>query len=185
MKDAKKVIGVALKEVGYLEKETNARLDHITANAGDENFTKYARDLDAVGFYNGAKNGYAWCDVFVDWCFVQVFGAEEALRITFQPRLRFLNRGAGCRYSRGYYEIRGRLFDHPEKGDQIFFWNAEKTRVCHTGLVWDVDDTYVHTVEGNTSGEEGVVDNGGSVNQKKYLLTDERIAGYGRPLYEE
>ena len=69
------VIKIALDEVGYLEKESNKSLDSNTANAGDENYTKYARDLDKISdFYNGKKNGYAWCDVFVDWCFVQAFG---------------------------------------------------------------------------------------------------------------
>ena len=185
MKAAEKVIAIALAEVGYLEKETNAWLEHSTANAGDENFTKYARDLDAIGFYNGAKNGYAWCDVFVDWCFVQAFGEEKALEMTFQPKLSFFNRGAGCRYSRRYYESRGRLFDSPQKGDQIFFWNEERTAACHTGLVYDADETWVYTVEGNTSVQAGVVANGGGVRTKKYPLADERIAGYGRPDYEE
>jgi len=53
----------------------------------------------------------------------------------------------------------------------------------HTGLVVAVDKTYVYTIEGNTSADSGVVSNGGSVNDKKYKLTYERIAGYGRPDY--
>ena len=95
MTEAEKVLAIALGEVGYLEKETNTSLDHATANAGDENYTKYARDLDAIHFYNGRKNGHAWCDVFVDWCFVQVFGEEGAKERTFQPRIFLFNKGAG------------------------------------------------------------------------------------------
>ena len=53
----------------------------------------------------------------------------------------------------------------------------------HTGLVVAVDSTYVYTMEGNTSADSGVVWNGGSVNDKKYRLNYERIAGYGRPNY--
>jgi hypothetical protein len=52
-----KVIDIALAEVGYLEKKSNSNLDNKTANAGSNNYTKYGRDLDAVGFYNGKKNG--------------------------------------------------------------------------------------------------------------------------------
>ena len=52
MGNANKVIQIALAEVGYQEKETNAELDHRTRNAGDENFTKYARDLDAINWLN-------------------------------------------------------------------------------------------------------------------------------------
>ena len=184
MYDPGKVIQVALEEVGYLEKETNAHLDDDTANAGDENYTKYARDLDKLRFYNGRKNGHSWCDVFVDWCFVTAYGEEAAQKMTFQFMWNLLNKGAGCRYSREYYEEHGRLFEIPERGDQVFFYNPEKTHACHTGLVYEVDDTYLYTVEGNTSSDPGVVENGGSVNKKKYLLTDKRIAGYGRPYYE-
>lgn len=184
MRDMEIVLTIALDEVGYLEKETNAFLDEDTVNAGDENFTKYARDLDKIHFYNGRKNGHSWCDVFVDWCFVMAYGEEDARKMTFQYMWSVLNKGAGCRYSREYYEEHGRLFETPQRGDQVFFFDPEKIHVCHTGLVYAVDDTYVYTVEGNTSSDPGVVENGGSVNKKKYLRSDSRLAGYGRPYYE-
>ena len=183
--DPKKVIAVAEAEVGYLEKKTNAQLDNKTANAGSKNYTKYARDLDALGFYNGKKNGFAWCDVFVDWCFVQAYGLDAALALTCQP-LGKNNCGAGCKYSRQYYKNKKQLYTAPEAGDQIFFWPKDAIggpAVAHTGLVYNVDDTYVYTIEGNTSGANGVVANGGGVCKKKYKLTYNRIAGYGRPNY--
>lgn len=178
--DPKKLIDIARAEVGYLEKETNAQLDDKTANAGDNNRTKYARDLDALGFYNGRKQGVAWCDVFVDWCFVQAYGLEAALALTFQP-FGAGNCGAGCKYSRQYYKKNGRLFDDPQPGDQIFFYSKDKTSIAHTGLVYAVDDTYVYTVEGNTSSASGVVANGGCVREKKYKRNYDRLAGFGRP----
>lgn len=181
--DPKKVIDIALAEVGYLEKKDNSNLDSKTGNAGDKNYTKYARDLDAIGFYNGRKQSVAWCDVFVDWDFVQAYGVEAALALTFQPTKASQNCGAGCKYSRQYYEKNGRLFNTPEPGDQIFFYSSDKSTISHTGLVYDVDKTYVYTVEGNTSGANGVVANGGGVCKKKYTLTNARIAGYGRPNY--
>jgi hypothetical protein len=182
---AEKVVAIALSQVGYQEKETNAHLDYDSLNAGDENYTKYARDLDKINFYNGKKNGFAWCDVFVDWCFVTAYGERAALKLTFQPGFSLLNRGAGCRYSFGYYQDRKRIFSDPEMGDQVFFYAEDGTSICHTGLVWAVDERYIHTVEGNTSEESGVVANGGAVCKKKYLLTDKRLAGYGRPQYTE
>ena len=181
--DPKKVIEVALAEVGYLEKETNSQLDDKTANAGDNNYTKYARDLNALNFYNGNKQGVAWCDMFVDWCMVQAYGKDVALAITFQPIDNTRNYGAGCKYSRQYYEQNGMLFYTPEIGDQIFFYNSSKSTISHTGLVYDVDGTYVYTVEGNTSGASGVIANGGGVCKKKYALNYNRLAGYGRPNY--
>ena len=64
---ASKVIEVALAEEGYLEKETNYNLDSKTSNAGDNNYTKYARDFDEKypNFYNTKKQSVAWCDIFV------------------------------------------------------------------------------------------------------------------------
>lgn len=185
--DPKKVIQVAEGEVGYLEKKSNANLDDKTANAGDKNYTKYARDLDAMGFYNGKKQSVAWCDVFVDWCFVKAYGLDAALKLTNQP-LGKNNCGAGCKYSRNYYKKMNRLFDKPEPGDQIFFWPKDAIggpAVQHTGLVYAVDNTYVYTIEGNTSGANGVIANGGGVCKKKYKLTYNRLAGFGRPKWDE
>ena len=180
--DPQKVIDIARAEVGYLEKASKSNLDDKTANAGNKNYTKYARDLDAVSFYNGNKQGVAWCDVFVDWCFYKAFGLEDMQKLTFQKKGKS-NAGAGCKYSRNYYKNKGRLFDDPQPGDQIFFYDAALSGIAHTGLVVKVDKTYVHTIEGNTSSESGVVANGGCVREKKYKLNYNRIAGYGRPDY--
>jgi len=180
--DPKRVIDIALAEVGYLEKETNAQLDDKTANAGDENYTKYARDLDALGFYNGRKQHVAWCDVFVDHSFVEAYGMEVALAITFQPYGKS-NCGAGCKYSRQYYQQNGHLFNEPEPGDQVFFYSKDKSTISHTGLVYAVDNSYIYTIEGNTSSASGVVANGGSVAKKKYKRSYDRLAGFGRPDY--
>lgn len=180
--DPQKVIAIAKAEIGYLEKKSNSQLDDKTANAGSNNFTKYARDLDALGFYNGKKNGVAWCDVFADWCFYKAYGFENMQKMTFQTKGKS-NSGAGCKYSRNYYKNKGRLFDKPEPGDQIFFYDSALSGIAHTGLVVKVDNAYVYTVEGNTSSTSGVVANGGCVREKKYKLNYNRIAGYGRPDY--
>ena len=181
---ASTVIALAESEVGYLEKKSNANLDSKTANAGTNNYTKYARDLDAIpGFYNGKKNGYPWCDVFFDWLMVKSFGAEVAKDMIGQPDKSY---GAGCGYSAKYYKAKGRFFTKdPKPGDQIFFWNSSKTEVAHTGLVYKVDSTKVYTIEGNTSGASGVIANGGGVCKKSYNLSYSRIYGYGRPTYDE
>lgn len=181
MSEISKVIGIALSEEGYLEKKSNANLDSKTANAGRNNYTKYARDLDAIDFYNTKKNGYAWCDVFADWCFVQAFGVARAKTLLNQPNKSL---GAGCPYSAGYYKNIGQYFKTPQVGDQIFFKDS-KGSICHTGLVYNVDKTYVYTIEGNTSSAAGVVANGGCVAKKKYKLNYSLIDGYGRPKYAE
>lgn len=174
----RKVIEIALGEVGYLEKETNAKLDSKTGNAGDENYTKYARDLHKItGFYNGNKNGFAWCDVFVDWCFVQAYGVSTAKKIINHGQL-----GAGVKYSAQYYKNAGRWHTTPQVGDQIFFKFGGNS-YAHTGLVVALTDSNVITVEGNTSGASGVISNGGGVCKKTYKRSSSSIVGYGRPDY--
>lgn len=178
--DRQKVIDIALNEVGYLEKETNSNLDSNTANAGDENYTKYARDLRNAGYYNGNKNGYAWCDVFVDWCFYKAWGKTIGQQLQCQTG----NLGASCTYSSQYYKNKGQFHkSNPQPGDQIFFGIG--SNVAHTGLVYKVDKTKVYTIEGNTSSASGVVANGGGVFKKSYPLNYNKIYGYGRPKYND
>lgn len=179
---AKEVIKIAKAEVGYLEKKTNAQLDSKTANAGYGNFTKYARDFDEKypDFYNGKKNGYDWCDMFVDWCFVKAFGVANSLKLLNQPQK---SCGAGCPWSANYFRHIGRFSATAKVGDQIFFAGSNGSP-CHTGIVYKVDDTYVYTVEGNTSSDSGVVANGGCVALKKYPKSSGYIYGYGRPDYD-
>lgn len=180
---ASKLVAIAQAEVGYLEKKTNAQLDSKTANAGSNNYTKYARDLHQAGYYQASKQGLAWCDMFVDWChwIAADKDADEAQRVICQTG----PYGAGCAYSAQYYKNAGRFHTTPEVGDQIFFYNSTKTKIAHTGIVKAVDKTYVYTIEGNTSSTSGVVANGGGVFEKKYKLTYGRIYGYGRPRYDE
>jgi hypothetical protein len=179
----KQLLDIAHTEVGYLEKKTNSQLDSKAVNAGYNNYTKYARDLHKAGYYQASKQGYAWCDMFVDWCHWIAAGkdAKEAQRMICQTG----PYGAGCTESAQYYKNKNRLFQDPKPGDQIFFWDSKKTHIAHTGIVTKVDDTYVYTIEGNTSSKSGVVANGGAVEEKKYKLNYNRIYRYGRPYYDE
>lgn len=185
MYDKQKVIDIALAEVNYLEKASNKQLDNHTANAGSKNYTKYARDLDKLGFFNGKKQGYAWCAVFVCWDFVKAYGVEDAKKLLCLPSDAAYNCAAGCRYARNYFKSKGQLYDKPEPGDQVFFYSKDKKSISHTGLVYKVDSEKVYTVEGNTSGASGVISNGGGVCKKSYALTYDRLAGFGRPQYSE
>lgn len=116
--------------------------------------------------------------MFVDWCFTEAYGVQNARKLLCQP---VFSKGAGCRYSFGYYQEAGRLFFYPQPGDQIFFRREEA--ICHTGIVVKVIKDTVFTVEGNTSDEAGVIPNGGCVTEKQYPIDSAQIAGYGRPDY--
>lgn len=180
MSKATGVISLALGEVGYFEKKSNSQLDDKTANAGSGNFTKYARDLDAIlNLLNGKKQGAPWCAVWVLWLFVTLYGAAKAMEMLFLP-VRSL--AASCTYWMKYYKAAGRFFKDPKPGDQIFFGKGNTAE--HTGLVEKVENGRVYTIEGNTSTQDGVVSNGGGVFPKSYPLNHSRILGYGRPDYD-
>lgn len=182
MQAVEKLLAVARAEVGYLEKASNSNLNSKTGNAGYNNYTKYAAELDKLGdVYNGPKNGYYWCDVFVDWCFVKAFGKDVGVKMLYQP-LKGL--GAGCTYSAQYFQRKGAFYKNPQPGDQVFFTYNNDGEYDHTGIVTKVANGRVYTIEGNTSGGSGVVDNGGGVFQKSYPLGYYLIGGYGRPNYK-
>ena len=157
-----KVIGYAVSQVG------------VTETPKGSNKNKYAEMIDTQfpDFYNGKKNGAAWCDVYVDACFLICFGEDETLRLLCQPKK---SCGAGCKFSAGYFKDKKQFHNTPEVGDQIFFYD-NKGEINHTGIVYKVEDGYVYTVEGN-SGDE--------VKKHRYQISNKKIAGYGRPLWKQ
>ena len=174
MVDKRKPIAIGLKEVGYKEKASNAFLDDPEANAGSDNWTKYAALLDSIpDFYNGPKNGPwgEWCDMFYDALLVMAYGPDLAKKLLCQPDR---SAGAGCAYSAQYYKNAGRWFQTPETADQIFFDYG--SGISHTGIVVAVTNAYVITVEGNSNN---------MVQQCQYALTSGIIAGYGRPPWDQ
>lgn len=178
-----KVIAIAKKEIGYLEKSKSAYnanpaiLDYKTEGAGSDNYTKYGRDMHKV-YPSTMDFPAAWCDCFVDWCFMQAYGVSNAQALLGGKFDDYTINSAGL-----YKKMNAYYTTKPKIGDQIFFKNS-KGKICHTGLVYKVDKSKVYTIEGNTSGGSTVVSNGGSVAMKSYALTYARIDGYGRPKYE-
>ena len=168
------LLKVAEAEIGYLEKASSANLDDKTANAGSANYTKYGRDMCKITGVYGTHA--AWCDCFVDWCFVKAFGQVEAEKLL----------GGFSGYtptSAGYFKNKSQWYtSNPQVGDIIFFKNS--TRICHTGIVIEVKNNKVYTIEGNTSAGAEVIPNGGAVCAKSYALSNSSIAGYGRPRYD-
>lgn len=156
MYDKQKIIDWALAQVGYHELPGN--------------HNKYSQYLDSIpGFYAGKKDGYAWCDCFVDAGFCQCYGVVGAKELLCQPDNSL---GAGCLYSANYFRNKGQFFkSNPQTGDQIFF-SYRQGEVSHTGLVVEVSAATVTTVEGNSSD---------AVQKKTYSINDSKIYGYGRP----
>ena len=115
-KNIEKVITTATNEIGYIEKASNKNLNSKTANPGSANFNKYAAFLDNLKVvYNTPKNGYDWCDIFVDWCFITTFGLDLAMKMLNQS---YKGLGAGCTFSAQYFNNMGRFYTkNPQPGD--------------------------------------------------------------------
>lgn len=164
-----KVVEVAKSQVGYLEKRSAKDLESKTGNAGSGNYTKY-------GKWYGV-NPALWCAQFVCWCFAQAYGsiAKEMLCGGYS---------AACETMRSRFIKAGRYDKNPKVGSCIFFSGTRHSGANHIGIVWKVDGSKIYTVEGNTSGANGVVDNGGGVALKSYSKSYSRIMGYGHPKFD-
>lgn len=172
-----KIISLAISEEGYIEKR-NGDINYIYTkdqNVGDANYTKYNYEMHKLQPYN-MDYPAAWCMCFISWLFVELFGLDSAKRMlcgdvddyTITAASRFMSNG--------------RWYSEPRVGDIVFFSNS-LGEICHVGLVYKVNASFIHTIEGNTSSAAGVVANGGCVRRKSYQRTYGRIAGYGRPRY--
>lgn len=171
MREEDKILQIANNEIGYLEKATNSELEDKTANAGEKNYTKYAKDMDNLGVYNGKKQGYAWCNVFIDWCFVQALGVDRAREL-------LIGFSAGCTQDYNWLKAKGQIVSNPQKGDFVFFG-----QLSHIGIIEKVENERIYTIEGNTSNVAELIINGGMVTKKTYHLNSQYIYGYARIKY--
>lgn len=172
MGKASGILRVAAAEVGYLEKASNAGLDSKTANAGSNNWTKYGKWYGLNG-----PEAY-WCHMFISWCAAQSGNAGT------------IPRTASCYNGKDWFAERGRFHLRaaytPRAGDVVYFSTRQYPNGGgHVGIVEKVENGYVYTIEGNTSGASGVVANGGGVARKSYPLGYPSIYGYGNPKYEQ
>lgn len=148
----------------YLEKRTNAYLDDFQKNAGYNNYTKFARDVDNWG--QPGCQAQPWCAEYQFWKLVNVLGITRALQIM----------GGGfynCVSITNHAKANGTWHSSPKVGALVIFRNGS-----HVGSVRSFNSTTVYTNEGNTSSVAGVVANGGAVRNKSYSINDSAIDGY-------
>ena len=128
--EANKVCKVALKYIGYLEKNTCSYLEDFTKNAGYNNwnrFAPYSYDKTKCGVY---VNGVAWCDIFVDAVFIEALGVKRAKELLYDWSA-YTPMSSNYLKKSGAKEIHD--FSKAPKGSIIFFKNDK--RICHTGIV--------------------------------------------------
>lgn len=148
----------------YLEKKTEAYLDDFTKNAGSNNYTKFARDVNSWG--QPGCQGQAWCAEYQFWKLVKVIGITNALKIM----------GGGfynCQSVKNWAKKQGTWHTAPKLGALPIFRNSS-----HIGDIQSLNSSRINTNEGNTSSAPGVVANGGAVRNKSYAINDPSIDGY-------
>ena len=171
MSQINKIIEIATEEIGYLEKKSNADLDHKTKNSGYNNYTKYWRDLSP------SLQAQPWCAALIVWC-----ARQADITASIIPTIFSCAQIRNWARDRGLYYIRASAT--PQRGDLVIYQDSNGTP-NHIGLVVEVSTTQIFTIEGNTSsGNNNVDPNGGGVFRKSYQRSNTRIAGYFRPKYE-
>lgn len=153
---AAKVLAIAQGELGIKESPANS------------NRVKYN-----TAYYDQEVSGsrYAWCAVFVWWCFREA-GASSLYYGGKQT--------ASCTTLKTYHKGQAVSGDY-QPGDIIFFNFSGKTNAAHVGICESWDGSYITTIDGNTAPTNEA--NGGAVmrrrRHKKYIV------GAYRPAYEE
>ena len=175
------IINWAENERNYTEKDSLIDLDDKIKNAGDDNYTKYSQEVDALGIFSTQVQGQPWCATWVTDGFINTYGVDKGLDMLCQPNKN--SNAACCGDAAEYYQKADRWYTSPQVGDQVFF-KTTKYQYAHTGIVTEVTGTEVTTIEGNTSSEKGVVSNGGAVTKKHYPVGYSGFKGFGRPKYE-
>ena len=145
-----KLIQIAKNEVGYLEKASDSQLDSKTANAGNNNYTKYWRDIKPD--YQGQPS----CAAFASWCMMKAFGLDTAKKLLKHWPYVY------CPTMADLFALNA----NPKMGDIVIF--KHNGVFTHTGIVIKVLGDRFWTVEGNTSGGSTIIANGGGVCQKSY-----------------
>lgn len=149
---------------GYLEKKSNAYLDDFKKNAGYNNYTKFARDVNSWG--QPGCQAQPWCAEYQFWKLVNVLGITRALQIM----------GGGfynCQSITTHAKQADTWHLTPKEGALVIFRNGS-----HIGSVESFTSQRINTNEGNTSSVPGVVANGGAVRNKSYSINDPNIDGY-------
>ncbi|MBQ4283290.1 MAG: InlB B-repeat-containing protein [Lachnospira sp.] len=159
------IINVAFSQEGYCEGSSSSQLDGETTPTGNYNYTEYGR-------CHGNVDG-AWCAYFVSWCARQAGISTNVISSTGGA---WLN-GAG--FNNLTRIEKNDSSNKPKRGDLIFFdWYSNGTgesHFDHVEIVYDVDNTYVYSIGGNSSSN--------NVKTRKLLLTNGEIKCYGRPNY--
>ena len=165
------LIKIALSEDGYVEKNSNMNLDSKTANKGNQNYTKYARDVNAAGLMG--CQAQPWCCTLQFWLEMQEFGIEKALQHWHMTRSSYV--GYNCFATYNAFKKAGKVGMTPKLGAVVIF------NFSHAGRVVNIcaknGQKWWDCLEGNTS--SNLSDrNGGQVKLKTRPWNDPSVKGF-------
>lgn len=172
------VITLGREQEGYIEKASNEDLDSKTANKGTANYTKYSRDVDAVGL-KGCQ-AQPWCGTFQFWLDLQTGGKDVALKRWNMTPSTYV--GFNCFDTYDAFKGAGRVGSEPRIGALVIFTFSHAGRVLSTYVT--NGQRYFDCLEGNTSADLNDR-NGGMVKIKRRLWTDPTIKGFCYIDYDE
>jgi len=174
---ASAVIAKAREWKDYQEKKsmgTRAQLEQKHWNPGYNNYTifwEWFRDYQSYSF-----QAQAWCACFVSVMFAKTFGIFEAKKLLGGDL--YYN----CQDFVSKHNADKRMNYSPKTGDVVFFHNG--TKWCHTGIITGVYNSYISSIEGNTSGSyDKVVPDGGAVVEKSHYFSTTKMI-YWHPDYD-
>ena len=155
-----KVLNIAISQIGVQE-------DAAHTNHGEA--IKYQQ---AAGL--GSAGGYAWCQSFVYWCFLQAYGSANPVPKTGGVLV--------CWNDAIKSETLDTLDISDAKPELVLagyqFVLKEGSTTGHTGIVERCDaDGTLHTIEGN-SNNDGSRDGYEVCRQNKRHLTDKNLLGF-------
>ncbi|UQA92165.1 C40 family peptidase [Streptomyces halobius] len=156
MSQASKVISVASREVGYRAQRAPGERP-----SGHQ---KYSGQVPGLEW----SNYQPWCATFTSWV------ALKAGVSSLFPRT------ASVWSAMQWFRNKGRWSAYPAVGAQVIYGTTGST---HTGLCVGYDETWIYTVEGNTSTTNDA--NGNGVMARKRRRRDTYVHGYGLPAYSE
>ena len=155
MKTVDRFIEIAKAEVGVVEEKYN-KVKY--------NEWYYGRKVSASSDESGS---YAWCAVFISWC-AYMAGIPEGVIPKF----------ALCNDGRTFYKAVDRYdtdISTVKKGDIVFINWSGGTKLQHVGIVVEVNDSTITTVEGNRSN---------AVRLETYNIGDKRLIGFAHPDFD-
>lgn len=151
-----KLLAIARAEIGV--KESPAGSNKVKYNTW-----YYGREVSG--------SSYAWCAVFVCWCFVQA-GLRSLIKIT-----------GGCTTMMNWFKGNGQTIDpkSAQPRDLVFYQFDTDSYADHIGIVESVTKDGVVAIEGNTSLSSN--DNGGAVMRRSRKWS--QIMAVARPAWPE